>query len=152
MTTAEYRTKWEDLCSYTDYASAKALLQTYNEGKWEELKIALEENLKACVMESELNYEMTLLNVMTDVMIMILEPQHRVQERWEKICTYRRELNDFFEDYEFLTKDYEKKIWNETFFEAKKLASAYSSKTDLISYLTENQVYETIYHPEHYVE
>ena len=150
MTTAEYRTKCEDLCSYTDYASAKALLQTYNEGKWEELKIALEENLKASIAANKHQLFRDLRDLMENVLIMKYSAQEVTQERWETICRLRFKIWEDVEDYDFIKSEI-KEEWQKAFESGKSLAQITTRKSIEINTLSAKEVFRSNFHPDHYV-
>lgn len=150
MASIKYERNWEDICSETDYAVAKALLETYNENNLTELKKGLEENLKSCISVTEVEYEMKLYKLMSEVIIVKLEKTERTQQRWETICNLRNEIHDIFNDYDFITKKYEKSIWEQTLHLSKKLSKSHSKNTGSIQSLTTEEVYKTNYHPEYY--
>ena len=138
--TIEKQTDWDFVMTDSEYNITKILLQTYKNQEFEELGKALEAFYQQSIRGArhEAFFELKLL--MEEVLYCKVSKEMRTQERWEKICRHRREIEMIMEFNECVTNDDLKNDWERALDSAKYVAEVDFPEIETVKSLSWNEV------------
>ena len=119
--TSTQKYDWDFIMTDNDYNIAQKLLEIYKQKDFDELGKALEAYLTGSIQDAKLELYREMKILIETVLYSKYSEKHRTQENWEKIVHHRGEIEELFEDYDFLTEDSIQKEWNDAYNAAKEI-------------------------------